>query len=159
MAVLTDSSLWSAETFRDAAGSSSLCSPDNPNTWVSSMNEPPCGALSITVTFPCPKLEAELLLESFLVIILEAFRLRLINDCVVLARGAENPSPGSLGKVIAGVEDSFGLPNDTAGACPTASGDFLLTRLSMTEAHAPVTDNAGVETARVVHRAAVGLVI
>ena len=60
---------------------------------------------------------------------------------------------------MAGVEDSFGLPNDTAGVCPTRSGDLFLTRLSMTEAYAPVTENAGVETPRAVSMAAEGLII
>ena len=76
-----------------------------------------------------------------------------------MAGGAENSSPGSLGKVMAGVEDSFGLPNDTAGVCATASGDLFLTRLSMTEAYAPVTENAGVGTPRAVSMAAEGLII
>ena len=78
---------------------------------------------------------------------------------MILAGGAENSSPGSLGKVMAGVEDSFGLPNDTAGVCPTVSGDLFLTRLSMTEAYAPVTENAGAETPRAVSMVVKGLII
>ncbi len=120
----------------------------------------PCeGTFSITVMLPGPELDAELLVESFLVVTWDAFKLLFAMEWASLFVRFRKSSWGLAGKGAAGVEDSFGFPSDTAGVCPMASGDFLLARDSMTDAYAPDTEKAGVEPPRGSPKEAVGVVI